>query len=173
MQRDAWTPSYHWEVTNEIFALYIMEKACGNPFWTEESLTKNWQKVKEYIRDDKPWPGGANLYFYMELVHHFGWEAMKGVYRAYEELISNGLKHEDDEEKEDRFYEVFSRQVERDLIPFYDFWNNRISEESRSKIQSEGFNYFLPDDEITELNPDKLERIRLKYGISELSQVSE
>ena len=47
----------------------------------------------------------------MELVHHFGWEAMKGVYRAYEELISNGLKREDDEEKEDRFYEVFSRQV--------------------------------------------------------------
>ena len=26
MQRDAWTPSYHGEVTNEIFALYIMEK---------------------------------------------------------------------------------------------------------------------------------------------------
>ena len=126
-----------------------------------------WNELLYHIRNDKPWPPSnwSYLYFYAELVRHFGWDAIKAVFRTYEKLIAEGWFLYDDQAEEDHFYQVFSRQVKWDLIPLYDFWNNKISEEARMEIKSEGFAYFLPKDEITMLNSEKLLKIAVEYEI--------
>ncbi|CAL4139916.1 unnamed protein product [Meganyctiphanes norvegica] len=159
MQRPMWTFQGTGEVTCNIFSLHAMHVIANKKPWLHKWLEGKIGKAKKYFDDGadfSQWqkaPGLA-LFIYAQIIHEFGWEPFKIVFRSYD-ILQRKQKPSSNEEKIDMWIIKMSDAVKHNLVPLFRFWGFPISshvEETVSSLES-----FLPDDEVTRLAPERKE----------------
>ena len=167
MQRPAWTFSGTSEVTCNIFTLYAMDTVSKQPVWIHEWLEKNLQKVEKYINSKQSFAAwksdpGLALFIYAQLIHHFGWDVYKKVFREYEENLQQ-LNRAPEQVKIDTWFVKMSIACGYNLAPLFDFWRIPVSQESISSLKH--LQAYLPFDEVIHMNIEYANNIRDKFNI--------
>lgn len=135
-----WTFGGTGEVTNNMFALYAIEKVLGVKSQTHPAIspTERAKRLAKYLA------GGAKfedwkrdpflaLTMYVQLQEAFGWDAYKKVFAEYRAL-KPAERPQNDEEKRDQWMVRFSRAVGRNLGPFFKAWGVPTSDKARASI---------------------------------------
>lgn len=139
-QQGDWTFAGAGEVTENLFTLYVFDKACGAPksAMQRASGPRMDKQVKAYIAggaDFEKWKADPflALHMYAQLEEAFGWDAYKKVFAEYRAL-PRGERPRGDPEKRDQWMVRFSRTVGRNLGPFFQAWGVPTSEASRASV---------------------------------------
>lgn len=138
-QSDLWTFDGTVEVTVNLFTLYAYDRVVGSRpadrrFDAEQCL-KVYQefskKGKGFGRwSDEPFTA---LAMYAQLQNAFGWQAFKNVFRAYQQIPAN-QRPRSQQEKRDQWMIRFSREVGRNLGPFFEAWTVPTTPSARASI---------------------------------------
>ena len=140
VQNPAWSFEGSEEPRAQLFALYVMEKLCGIPLASNQHGSAAFRATQmarynfanptfeQWKRDQ--WIG---LTTYLQLQQAFGWEVFQGVFAQYAGLTEN-QKPGSDDQKRDQWMVRFSRQVRRNLGPFFQAWGIPTSEAARLSI---------------------------------------
>jgi hypothetical protein len=140
VQNDAWVFEGAAEAGVKLFPLYISEQLCGirvaeSPRGSKDFRTQQIARYDFAHPDFVKWQHddllGAVLY--VQLQQAFGWEAYKRVFATYLAL-PEGKQPKDDGERRDQWLVRFSRQVRRNLGPFFQAWGIPTSEAARASI---------------------------------------
>ncbi|MDE0002429.1 MAG: M60 family metallopeptidase [Rhodospirillaceae bacterium] len=139
-QSDDWTFDGTGEVTVNLFTLYVYEFLCGIvPTDRFPGSDKSWaEEMARYDFDDpdfelwKRHPFLA-LIMYAQMQQAFGWEAYRQVFATYRTL-PGAERPKSDDEKRDQWLVRFSRQVGRNLGPFFEAWGVPTSRAARDSI---------------------------------------
>ncbi|MEZ0230939.1 MAG: M60 family metallopeptidase, partial [Planctomycetota bacterium] len=142
LQESEWTFEGTGEVTNNVFALHVMEKVHSVPLSrSHDALAsrprlERAKKFKEAGRPFARWKEDPFLALetYIRLLGAFGWDSFRAVFKKYRELPATA-RPLDDAAKRDLFCELFSREVQHDLGPFFEAWGVPISAAARAKTK--------------------------------------
>jgi hypothetical protein len=126
-----------------LFAVYAYTDRCGFPAEPDIQGSKEW-RAKQIAGYDfaKPdfslWQKDTGhtpygLVMYLEMQQAFGWDAYKKVFAEYRALPQNE-RPKNDEEKRDQWMVRFSRQVGRNLGPFFSAWGVPVSDTARKSV---------------------------------------
>ncbi|MFK8115632.1 MAG: M60 family metallopeptidase [Rubripirellula sp.] len=133
-QEPEWTYSGMGEVTVNLFSMYVYETlhpgAKQHVQVEKESIEKKIADFEQTGKRVGPWP---NLIPYIQLRREFGWDSYRQVFKEYREL-SKAERPKSDLEKRSQWMVRFSKQVGRDLSPFFDYWKIETSEEAKQMI---------------------------------------
>lgn len=139
LQRPEWTFEGTGEVTNNVIAVYAIERCCTLPPGRRghdavnappsfEVYAARGAKFEEWKAD----PFLA-LSMYLKLREAFGWEPFKQVFREYRALNQDELPRNDDEAR-DQWLVRLSRAAGRDLGPYFQAWGVPTSERARRSL---------------------------------------
>ncbi len=149
-QQSDWTFDGTGEVTNNVFALYILDTICGVTAHTHPAI----EPAARQARLQKYVDGGAKydqwksdpflaLTLYIELQQGFGWDTYKKVFAEYRRL-PEGERPKTDQEKRDQWMVRFSRASGRNLGPFFQAWGVPTTPEARASVA--GLAAWMPAD---------------------------
>ncbi len=140
-QGGGWTFGGTTEVTCNLFSLYVYEKFCDQPVATHKRGSKEFRRNKmSKMNFDKPefgkWKSDPflALVMYLQIQQEFGWEPFRRVFREYLALPKQD-RPKNDAEKRDQWMVRMSRQVGRNLGPFFQLWGLSTSEKARKSIE--------------------------------------
>ena len=149
-QQGTWTFGGTTEVTCNLFSVYVLEKVCGltGPEAKRVYDDKVTKRMTDYFAAGSPfdkWKGDPflALRMYMDLRMEFGWEPFQAVFKQYREAPKDQLPKNDDE-KRDQWMVRMSRQVGRNLGPYFQQWGVPTSDAARKSI--EGLPGWMPED---------------------------
>lgn len=132
-----------------------MDVLCHQTIWIHKWLKDQVNDATTYITngskfDEWKQKPGIALFIYAQLAREYGWENYKEIFRKYEQLDP---KLKTNEEKIDYWIEIFSHQVEKNLIPLFKFWGFPISKTIMEKLS----NLEIPSitDELIQLAPER------------------
>ena len=139
-QQSDWTFDGTGEVTNNVFALYILDTVCGVTTRTHPAL----EPAARQARLQKYLDGGAKfdqwksdpflaLTMYIQLQQGFGWDTYKKVFAEYRRL-PDAERPKTDQDKRDQWMVRFSRAAGRNLGPFFQAWGVPTTPEARASI---------------------------------------
>ena len=140
-QSSDWTFDGTLEVVVNLFTLYVYEFLCGIPVaeayhqWVD---VRSRAMIARYDFDNpdfelwKREPALA-LLMYVQLQEAFGWDAYRQVFATYRAL-PDAERPKSDDEKRDQWLVRFSRQVGRNLGPFFEAWGVPTSQAARVSI---------------------------------------
>ncbi len=139
-QSGHWTFNGTTEVTCNLFSIYVLEKVCGLTGSEAKRVydDKVTKRMLEYFAAGAPFETWKSdpflaLRMYMDLRMAFGWEPFQTVFKQYREAGKDELPNNDDE-KRDQWLVRMSRQVGRNLGPFFQQWGVPTSEAARQSI---------------------------------------
>ena len=140
-QSGDWTFDGTVEVTVNLFTLYVYDMLCDRDMARSHkalSGEKADAKLRKYLADGAPFERWKRepflaLRMYVQLQQAFGWDAFKAVFAEYRALPEDQRPKSDDE-KRDQWMVRFSRQIGRDLGPFFEAWGVPTSPEARESI---------------------------------------
>ncbi|MDI9603152.1 MAG: M60 family metallopeptidase [Acidobacteriota bacterium] len=139
-QSGHWTFDGTGEVTVNLFSLYVSETVCDIAGDAHPALdaSESQERLRQYLADGadfEAWKGSPflALTMYQQLQQAFGWQAFIDVFAGYRESPEQALPHNDDQ-KRDQWMVRFSRQVGRNLGPFFDAWGVPVSGEAKAEI---------------------------------------
>ena len=140
-QADDWTFDGTVEVTVNLFTIYIYEFLCGIPRTQNEHPSDRRDRAVEmslYDFDDPDFEQWKRepflaLIMYEQLLWEFGWDAYRAVFATYRAL-PEAERPKTDDEKRDQWMVRFSRQVGRNLGPFFEAWGVPTSQQARRSI---------------------------------------
>jgi len=149
-QQSDWTFEGTGEVTNNMFALYILDTVCGVTAHTHPALEPEARRA----RLQKYLDGGAKfeqwkrdpflaLTMYIQLQEGFGWETYKKVFAEYGRL-PDAERPKTDLDKRDQWLVRFSRASGRNLGPFFRAWGVPTTAEARASVS--GLPPWMPAD---------------------------
>ncbi|KAJ6641386.1 TRPM8 channel-associated factor like [Pseudolycoriella hygida] len=134
-QQSDWTFKGTGEVTNNLFALYVLHTLfdCptnSTPSYSDASVAK---RLKAYVDNGKQfsqWQSNYDLAFdtYVQLQEAFGWSTYKTIFANYRKLAQDE-RPKTDAEKIDLWVVMFSQVVEENLAEFFISWGFPISSE--------------------------------------------
>ena len=136
-----WTFDGTAEVTVNLFTLYIYEFLCGIPVDDERFHGSHisWAELLALYDFDDPdfelWQREPflALIMYTQMQQAFGWDAYREVFATYRALPDYD-RPKSDGEKRDQWLVRFSRQVGRNLGPFFEAWGVPTSQAARDSI---------------------------------------
>lgn len=140
-QESDWTFGGTGEVTCNLFALYVLETVCGQPVSSGHggvSAEQRTRRTLKYFNEDgnfdrwKREPFLA-LEMYIQLREAFGWEPFIAVFKEYRSL-DRAARPKNDAEKRDQWMMRFSREVGRNLGPFFEAWRVPTSASARESL---------------------------------------
>jgi hypothetical protein len=139
-QSGQWTFGGTGEVTCNLFTVYVHEVACrlptpGHPGLEPESMAK---KHVEYFAAGAPFDRWKSdpflaLSMYLQIRDAFGWQPFSNVFAGYRDDTEERLP-KNDEEKRDQFMVRMSREIGRNLGPFFDTWGVPVSQQAKESI---------------------------------------
>ena len=139
-QARGWTFDGTVEVTVNLFTLYVYEFLCGIPVAENYRGSAEFraEQMALYDFDDPDFEQWKRepflaLVMYEQLQQAFGWNAYRDVFNTYRAL-SETERPESDDQKRDQWMVRFSRQVGRDLGPFFEAWGVPTSQAARDSI---------------------------------------
>ncbi|MCE9596172.1 MAG: M60 family metallopeptidase [Planctomycetes bacterium] len=139
LQVEDWTFEGTDEVTNNLFALYAIEKTCelapghhghehvDTPPSLEAHLASG-AKFENWSAD----PFLA-LQTYLKVRDAFGWEPFRAVFAQYV-VLADAERPKSDAEKRDQWIVRLSRAVGRNLAPYFEAWGVAPSEDARRSL---------------------------------------
>ncbi len=139
-QSGDWTFDGTGEVTENLFSLYVIDRIFGRtaPGHPAVAPAEREKRTKAYLAapDFNKWKSDPflALYMYMDMQEAFGWEAYRKVFATYRALPDSERPKTDDE-KRDQWMVRFSRQVGRNLGPFFQAWAVPTSRAARDSIK--------------------------------------
>jgi hypothetical protein len=139
LQRPEWTFDGTGEVTNNVIALYAIEKCCKLPEGKHghggvdsppsfEAYSSRGAKFGEWKSD----PFLA-LSMYVQLRRGFGWEPFRRVFGEYRDL-GQYERPQSDDERRDQWLVRMSRATGKNLGPFFETWGVPTSEAARRTL---------------------------------------
>lgn len=139
-QNRDWTFDGTGEVTCNLFSMYCFEQVCGLPMEGHDAMKpgKREQRLRAHFaaggtfEDWKSDPFLA-LLTYHQLVQAFGWEPFTAVFADYRSL-SKDERPRDDDARRDQFLVRFSREVGRNLGPFFEAWGIPTTQAARDSL---------------------------------------
>lgn len=141
-QNGDWTFEGTTEVTVNLFSLYIYEHLTGippkqHPRGNEAFLREQMAKFDFAKPDFEKWKADPflALAMYVQLQHEFGWDAYKSIFAKYLALPA-AERPRNDAEKRDQWMTRFSREVGRNLGPFFQKWGLPVSAEAMRSIET-------------------------------------
>jgi hypothetical protein len=122
------------EVTVNLFSMYVFDTLHPGVRQHDrvqpESIQQLIAEFQRTGRREGPW---VNLVPYIQLRRQFGWQAFRNVFQQYRQLPA-AERPRDDLAKRDQWMVRFSREVGRDLSPFFEFWKIETSPAARQQI---------------------------------------
>ncbi|MBK7644242.1 MAG: hypothetical protein IPJ19_14560 [Planctomycetes bacterium] len=134
-QNGLWTFEGTGEVTNNVFACYVLQTVCGvDPADVHEGLRAGPQKLEEYLAQGASFERWCAdpflaLHMYRQLIAAFGWDTYKRVIVGYRDP-ANGPAPKTEAEKRDQWLTRYSRAAAHDLGPFFRAWGVSVSDEA-------------------------------------------
>ena len=167
LQDRDWTFSGTTEITCNIFTLYTMDTMSGIKPWHHKWVRRQFTRAKKVFDegiDFQKWKHpGIGILIYAQLARDFGWDSYRNVFKAYESLPTNE-KPQTDDEKIDQWIIRFSKEVQHNLCPMFEFWGFTIRDNVTQKIGN--LPAYLHSDETTnDMAPERAQMIRDKYGV--------
>ena len=145
-----WTFDGTVEVTVNLFTLYVYEFLCGIPVAENDrgSAAFRAEQMASYDfanPDFEQWKREPflALVMYEQMQQAFGWDAYREVFATYRALPDSERPKSDDE-KRDQWLVHFSRQVGRNLGPFFEAWGVPTSQSARDEVAD--LSVWLPPD---------------------------
>jgi hypothetical protein len=107
---------------------------------------KRAELIEKYITNGRKYDEWKSdpflaLTMYLQLQEEFGWERFEKVFAEYRNLEEN-QKPKSDDDKRDQWMVRFSKQIGRNLGPFFDAWNVPVSQNAKDEIK--GLPTWLP-----------------------------
>jgi hypothetical protein len=140
-QSDDWTFDGTGEVTVNLFTLYNLKqlgikRESAHPEQKSEQRTK---KRDKYFAAGSPFDQWKSdpflaLIMYSDIIDEFGWEPFKAVFREYREL-KNEERPKNDDEKRDQWMVRLSRQLGKNLGPYFDRWGVPVSQTAKNAVK--------------------------------------
>ncbi len=141
-QRPEWTFEGTGEVTNNLWSVFLMEEMTRND---PNRFHPGVNRVRREARKEEYRKAGARfeewcadpflaLSMYLEIRDAFGWAPFKAVFAEYERLKPEE-RPGTEQEKRDQWMMRMSRQIGRDLGPFFEAWGVPVSAEARASIE--------------------------------------
>ena len=140
-QSPDWTFDGTVEVTVNLFTLYVFDRLCGivasSDAWADRDRSRA-ELMALYDFDDpdfEQWKSdpALALVMYEQMQEEFGWDAYRSVFATYRAL-SDEERPKNDDGKRDQWLVRFSRQVGRNLGPFFETWGVPTSQAARDSI---------------------------------------
>lgn len=140
-QAGDWTFDGTVEVTVNLFTLYVYDFLCEIPMDGKRfhGSHQSWSELMALYDFDNPdfelWKREPflALIMYAQMQREFGWDAYRQVFATYRSL-PDAARPKSDEEKRDQWLVRFSRQVGRNLGPFFEAWGVPTSKVARDSI---------------------------------------
>ena len=140
-QDDDWTFDGTVEVTVNLFTLYVYELLCAIPVGDKRfhGSHQSWVELMALYDFDDPdfelWKREPflALIMYAQMQQEFGWDAYRQVFTTYR-VLPDAERPKRDHEKRDQWLVRFSRQVGRNLGPFFEAWGVPTSQQARDSI---------------------------------------
>jgi hypothetical protein len=139
-QSPLWSFQGSLDATADLFALYVIEKLCHIPvasslvgskeFRAAQMARYNFAKPDFELWKRDRWLGTTT---YVQMQQAFGWDAFRSVFAEYLKLPES-QQPKSEAEKRDQWMVRFSRQVHRNLGPFFQAWGIPTSEAARASI---------------------------------------
>ena len=132
--------------------------------WTHECLRDQFDNIRVYLCSGAPFEecwerdDGVALGVYAQLAHHFGWRCYAKVFREYE--VSRDHPRSD-EDKRTVWVRRFSMVARYNLCPLMEFWGFPLTDAVQGELSH--LQPFLPDDEMTNLAPERVKSILTHY----------
>jgi len=149
-QSDDWTFDGTVEVTVNLFTLYVYEHLCGIRVDKNDrgSVAFRAAQMARYDFGDPDFEQWKQepflaLVMYEQIQQAFDWDAFRKVFATYRAL-PDAERPKSDHEKRDQWLVHFSRQVGRNLGPFFEKWGVPTSQRARDSIA--GLPVWLPPD---------------------------
>ncbi|MDE3258698.1 MAG: M60 family metallopeptidase [Gemmatimonadota bacterium] len=158
-QSSDWTFNGAVEVTVNLFTLYVFEFLCGMPVtesyysWVDARSREMIARYDYENPDFEQWKRehALALFMYIQLQQAFGWDAFRQVFATYRAL-PDAERPKSDDEKRDQWLVRFSRQVGRNLGPFFEAWGVPTSPSAWASIAD--LPVWLPSDFPDVIVPD-------------------
>ena len=136
-----WTFDGTTEVTVNLFTLYVYEFLCGIPVSNKRfhGSHQSWSELMAlydfHDPDFETWKREPflALIMYTQMQQEFGWDAYRQVFATYRAL-PDAERPKSDDEKRDQWLVRFSRQVGRNLGPFFEAWGVPTSQAAQDSI---------------------------------------
>ena len=131
-QHKTWTFQNTGEVTVNLFSLYSMEKVYQDRTQRRDpqrlaELTRNWMSKpkaeRNWLTAGGPWD---KLTPYIILIEEFGWEPLKTIFRDCR-MLPVAEHPETNEDRAGDFVLRFSKEVGKNLFPYFDEWGVQMS----------------------------------------------
>ena len=140
-QASDWTFDGTVEVTVNLFTLYAYEFLCGIPVDDKRfhGSHRSWTELMDIHDFDDPdfelWKREPflALIMYAQMQQAFGWDAFREVFATYRAL-PDAERPKSDNDKRDQWLVRLSRQVNRNLGPFFETWGVPTSQLARDQI---------------------------------------
>lgn len=133
-----WTFDGNVEVTVNVFSSWTYVAALersetmGHQHWRTDMLAESLEKdftTKPYAEKSHR----ERCLLWVHLIEEFGWDAVKAVFGTYA-AIPAGERPRSDLAKRSLFLEIWSKQVGRNLAPFFDSWGLAVTDEARAAV---------------------------------------
>jgi hypothetical protein len=133
-----WTFDDNVEVTVNVFSAWTYAAALGrtdtmgHQHWRPELLAESLAAeftAQPYARKSHR----ERCLFWVHLIAEFGWDAVREVFGTYAGLPAEA-RPRGDLEKRSLFLRIWSRQVGRDLGPFFAAWGLEVDEAARTEV---------------------------------------
>ncbi len=167
MTRPCWTPTGAEEVTVNIFTIHALHLAFNHipslihPTRLNHSLLNKHASTGFSFNSwsQNPYIG---LIIYSQLIHSFGWNAFKIIFREYESLSEKEKLLDSDVTKWDEWITRFSNIVGLDVSPLFYFWSIPFSEKTSANLND--LTPWLPNDEVSKMFGDRVNYVKKNYN---------
>ncbi|XP_069469190.1 TRPM8 channel-associated factor homolog [Ambystoma mexicanum] len=139
-QRGSWQIMPHtFEAVCNVWAVYVHEKVLSisrskaHPELDDKARRKRIVHYLENGSDLQNWQLWTCLETYLQLQEGFGWEAFIHIFSAYQKLSQ--VKNENTY-KMNLWADMFSKEVKKNLVPFFKLWGWPIEDEITSNLSS-------------------------------------
>lgn len=141
-QQGPWTPIWAVEVTCNIFTVYTKSTMTGKQVWDDSMIGYQKPEVMEYLKNPNQatWYQSSTvaLWWYLALQREFGWEPFKAVFASYRDHPPNP-ELKSDLEKHDEWLRRMSKQLSRNLVPYFQQWGVPLSEAAKAEVNKVGW----------------------------------
>lgn len=139
-QKGEWTFQGTGEVTNNLTPLYVIDTLTPKAFSHDAiQQPERDEREKKYTTGGSPFAKWQDdpflaLTMYIQLKEQFGWQPFRDVFADYEKAPA-GEKPKSEMDKRDQWMVRFSRKVNRNLGPFFQYWGVPTSDAARQLIK--------------------------------------
>jgi hypothetical protein len=140
-QRRTFTFDGTGEVTNNVIGMYCYEAVLkkdwliGHGGITEESRKDHIKKIKASKNKWQLWKSDPFLALttYIQLIQEFGWESWRKYLHSFDSA-EYGSEPKGDDEARDQFLIRYSKIINKNLGPFFDFWGIPVSSSAKAEV---------------------------------------